>query len=121
MSLNSVLAFLAALFSAALALVVMLRKPRSVAGCCFSAGVVAFAIEAVFQGLSFTAATPESVGFWQGLALIVRAFLPGLWLCFSLTYSRGNYREFLARSRLVLVVAFLFPLALLPALRMPLI
>ena len=109
MSLNSVLAFLAALFSAALALVVMLRKPRSVAGCCFSAGMVAFAIEAVFQGLSFTAATPESVGFWQGLALIIRAFLPGLWLCFSLTYSRGNYREFLVRWGIVLIAFFLVP------------
>jgi putative PEP-CTERM system histidine kinase len=112
MSLNSVLAFLAALFSAALALVVMLRKRRSVAGWCFSAGMVAFAIEAVFQGLSFTAATPESVGFWQGLALIIRAFLPGLWLCFSLTYSRGNYREFLVRWRVVLIAVFLLPPAI---------
>ena len=111
MSLNSVLAFLAALFSAALASVVMLRKRRSVAGWCFSAGMVAFGIEAVFQGLSFTAATPESVGFWQGLALIIRAFLPGLWLCFSLTYSRGNYREFLVRWGVVLIAVFL----LLPA------
>jgi len=45
----------------------------------------------------------------------------GVWLCFSLTYSRGNYREFLARARPVLVAAFLLPLFLLPALHAPLI
>ena len=38
------------------------------------------------------------------------SFLPGFWLAFSLTYSRGNYREFLAKWRIVLVAAFLLPI-----------
>jgi putative PEP-CTERM system histidine kinase len=38
--------------------------------------------------------------------------LPGVWLCFSLTYSRGNYREFLGRSRVLLGAALILPVAL---------
>jgi putative PEP-CTERM system histidine kinase len=40
---------------------------------------------------------------------MVLALLPGPWLLFSLTYARGNAREFLAKWRLMLVAAFLLP------------
>jgi len=58
------------------------------------------------------ASQPENVAYWQGLALVAKSLLPGVWLGFSLTYSRGNYREFLARWRFALVSAFLLPVAL---------
>ena len=80
-----------------------------------------FAAESALTGVSFTAVSAERVALWQTLTLLIKSLLPGTWLCFSLTYSRGNYREFLARSRLALVAMFLLPLALLTALRTPFI
>src|SRR5436190_13894020 len=40
------------------------------------------------------------------------AFLPSSWLLFSLTYSRGNYRQFLSRWRYLLLAFFVLPLIL---------
>jgi len=68
------------------------------------------AIESLLAGLSLNAGTLGEYFDWRRLALIAKSFLPGFWLCFSLTYSRGNYREFLSRWRLVLAIAFLLPL-----------
>jgi putative PEP-CTERM system histidine kinase len=118
---STALAFGAALLCFLLALAVVVRKRLSIVTGCFSAGMLLFAFESASTGMSFNAASAEGVAFWQTLAFLMKSFLAGIWLCFSLTYSRGNYREFLARSRLVLVLAFLLPLALLPALRMPFI
>ena len=41
--------------------------------------------------------------------LLAMSFLPGVWFCFSLSYGRGNHREFLARGRFLLGAAFLIP------------
>ena len=49
---------------------------------------------------------------WQNAEWVALAMLPGPWLLFSLTYARGNYREFLKKWSFVLVVAFLVPVAL---------
>ena len=68
------------------------------------------AAEAVFQGLSLDAVAPQQVASWQQFALIARSFGPGVWLLFSLTYSRGNYREFLHRWRFPLLVALCLPI-----------
>src|SRR6202040_1622434 len=120
-NLNAVLAFAAASFSGALGLAVMLRKWRSVASWCFSIGMLMFAVESALAGVSFEAVSAEKVAFWQTLTLAAKSLVPGIWLCFSLTYSRANYREFLTRSQLLLVAFFLIPLSLLPAFRAPFI
>jgi putative PEP-CTERM system histidine kinase len=112
-NLDSLLAFVAAFFSGALAFAMIFRKRPSVASWCFSAGMATLAIEAFFDGVSFDQLLPEKVRFWQSLALLARSFVPGVWLFFSLTYSRGNYREFLARWRFVVVAFFLLPVAVL--------
>ena len=80
-----------------------------------------FALESALTGMSFSTASAERVALWQTLGLLVKSLLTGVWLCFSLTYARGNYRESLARSRLVLVAVFLLPIFLLPALYAPFI
>ena len=74
--------------------------------------MAAFAIGCLFAGLGLNAGTLAEALYWQRLAFIAKSFEPGFWLCFSLTYSRGNYREFLARWRLVLAIAFLLPLGI---------
>ena len=109
MSLNSVLALAAATFSAALAVAAVCRKRRSLATWCFSAGMLTFALESLFGAIWHDALVPERAAFWETVTLVTKSFLPGIWLCFSLTYSRGNSREFPARSRFLVLVAFLIP------------
>lgn len=73
MNSNSVLTFVAAAFSGALALAVLLRKRHSVASWCFSGGMATFALEAAFNGISFNRQLSANVAFWQGLALLTRS------------------------------------------------
>ena len=120
MSLNSVLALGAATFSAALAVAAACRRRRSLATWCFSAGMLTFALESLFGAIGHDALVPERAAFWENLTLVTKSFLPGVWLTFSLTYSRANYRDFLVRSRWLIIGAFLIPLLSLPALYTPL-
>jgi putative PEP-CTERM system histidine kinase len=109
MSPNSALALAGATFSVALAVAAACRKRRSLATWCFSAGMLTFALESLFGAIWHDALIPERAAFWETLTLVTKSFLPGIWLCFSLTYSRGNSREFPARSRFLVLMAFLVP------------
>jgi putative PEP-CTERM system histidine kinase len=116
---NTVLALAAGMFSAALAAAAVCRKQRSLATWCFSAGMLIFALESLFGAIASDALLPEKAASWETLSLVAKSFLPGVWLTFSLTYSRANYRDFLTRSRLLLTGAFLIPLLSLAALYSP--
>jgi putative PEP-CTERM system histidine kinase len=105
------IAFIAALFSGALAFTVAWRGGGT-AHRSFAAGMFALAVESLFNGLAFGANVPEEQVFWQQCRLIAMAFLPGIWLFFSLSYGRGNYRDFLRRWRFILAAAFLIPIGL---------
>jgi putative PEP-CTERM system histidine kinase len=107
---SSLLAFATALVSGILGLAVLFRKRQSVASLCFFTGMEALAAESAFGGISLAASQPEKVLHWQTLAFIASSLSLGSWLCFSLTYSRGNYRYFLYKWRLLLAAAFLLPL-----------
>ncbi len=117
MNLNPTLACVTAAFTAASGLTVLVRKRHSAASWSFTGGMVVLAVETLFNGFSFNELSPKSVGFLQGAAFVTRSFLPGVWLFFSLTYSRGNYRESLARWRFLLLAAFVLPVALALAFR----
>lgn len=74
--------------------------------------MVVLAVDSALGGLSLRAVLPEEAAYWQTLGLIAKSFLPGVWLCFSVTYSRGKYREFLAGWRFVLAAAMVVPIGL---------
>ncbi|MGZ5019739.1 MAG: XrtA/PEP-CTERM system histidine kinase PrsK, partial [Chthoniobacterales bacterium] len=105
-----VLCYAAAVTSGLLAVVALFQKQRSPARWWFAAGMLVFAIESVLNALSFGDVLLGVTRWWQMLAMMARSFLPGIWLCFSLTYSRGDYQLFFRRWRLVIVAAFLLPL-----------
>jgi putative PEP-CTERM system histidine kinase len=107
------------MFSAALAVAAACRKQRSLATWCFSAGMLTFALQCLFGAIANDALLPERAAFWGTLALVAKSFLPAVWLPFSLTYSRANYRDFLVRSRWLLMGAFLVPLLSLAAIYRP--
>ena len=112
MNTDQILVFAGALFSGALAFIVSWRERGSVAHWSFAAGMAVLAIESIFNGLSLNTTSVEEMVYWQDWGLISLSFLPGIWLLFSLSYGRGNYREFLDKWRIFLVLAFLLPVGL---------
>src|SRR5437899_3290612 len=114
-------AFAGAVLSAGLAVIVARKERRSIAHWSFVAGMAVLAAEGLFSGL---AAQAQHLGpgyvrrmdWWQTLKLAAMALLPGIWLVFSLTYARGNDREFLARWRWVVRGAFVLPVGLVAVL-----
>lgn len=108
----TILAFAAALGAGLLALSVARSARRSLPHWCFVAGMGLLSVESVFCGLTQTALLPEQMVYWQNWRLMVVSLLPSVWLCFSLTYARGNYRESLAQWRLVLAGICVVPVAL---------
>jgi putative PEP-CTERM system histidine kinase len=107
-----ILAYFGALFAGGIALATAFAQRRSIVHWAFAGGMAVFACESLFAGLAADAVVPQDVVYWEHWRLVAVAFLPGTWLAFSLTYARGNYREFLARWRLLLIVAFLLPIGL---------
>jgi putative PEP-CTERM system histidine kinase len=112
MSLTVLIAVASAICGSALALTVLLREGRSVAAGSFAAGMAMLAAESAFAGLSAQALSPEKMVFWERFALITLSCLPGMWLLFSLSYSRGNYREILAGRWPLVAAAFIIPIVL---------
>lgn len=111
MHIAAVIAFIGAFLSGALAFIVSWRG-RGTTRRSFAAGMFVLAIESLFNGLAFEASLVEEKIFWEQCGLLAMSFLPGTWLFFSLSYGRGNYRDFLRRWRLVLAAAFLIPIGL---------
>jgi len=109
-NLNTILGLTASAFSIALAVVAAWRKRLSVAGWCFAAGMLTFALESGFSAMQRNAVLPDDAVFWGAAAVITRSFLPGIWLWFSFTYSRGTKpRAVPVKSQLLIMVAFLLP------------
>jgi putative PEP-CTERM system histidine kinase len=115
MQIAAILAFSASLGAGLLALAVARDARRSLPNWCFVAGMGLLSAESLFSGLTQTALVPDQIVYWQNWRLAVCALLPCTWLCFSLTYARGNYRESLAPWRFVLASLCVVPVALVLA------
>src|SRR5258708_26104553 len=112
MSLEFLLSLCSALLAGGMGLATVCRTKPTVPHLSFAAGMLVLAFESFCLGLSAEALLPETVAYWQSFAFGAMSFLPGTWLVFTLTYGRGNYRQFLAKWRFVLWVAFLVPVVL---------
>lgn len=95
-----------------MALAALVPKPRGVAQWALAAGLLVLAAEAVFTGLTFASTDAARTLTYQTWALFAMAAIPGPWIFFSLTYSRGNWRQFAHRWRFLIFGAFAVPLAL---------
>ena len=71
-----------------------------------------FAAESVLQAISLEAGSLERIEYWQSLALVAASLLPGVWFCFSVAYSRGEYRAFFRKWRLLCLFGSLLPVTL---------
>src|SRR5688572_27759301 len=106
------LPFLAGVFSLLLAAISVVRRQPSAATWCFFAGMTVLGIDSILTGLILRATQPTDVVRWMTASAIVRCFIPVIWLCFSLTYSRSGYRDYLKRSRVSLAAVGLVPIGL---------
>lgn len=105
----TLLSYTAAALSALLAVASLLRKRLTPAAWAFSAGMAALALDSLFTGFSLRAVSPADMAAWLTRGFLVKSLVPVVWLAFSLAYSRGNAREFLARWRIPLALAGLLP------------
>ena len=108
---SAILDFCAALIGGAIALIAAFRERRSTAGWLFVAGMALLSCECAFSGMMARSLFPVEASRWENWGLLVQCLVPGVWLLFSLSYARGNYREFLDQSRLLLAAVFLIPIA----------
>lgn len=112
MDTDVLLAFGSAAFSGAIAVAAGWSARRSLTRCCFALGMAALALESLFSGLAAKATLPQDVLDWHAHQFLALSFLPPLWLCFSLSYARGNDRESLMRWRWPLTLATLLSVTL---------
>ena len=120
MSAFFLLPFAAGFSSLLIAVISLLRRKPTLATWCFFAGMVALGLDSIFTGLSLRAAQQGDVVAWLTPSFAANSFVPVTWLGFSLTFSRSNYREFLARWRVVLTLFALVPVTAIVAATTPL-
>ena len=111
MDLPALTAFASAFVALVLATIALIHG-RTLAHWLFALGMAVLAAEGVLYGLAADALIPTDIVHWQNWRLAVTSLLPGTWVCFSLVYARGNYREFLSRWKVILAIVFITPLAL---------
>jgi putative PEP-CTERM system histidine kinase len=87
------------------------RRPATIPKIAFGAGMALFAAEALFALLANHAASIGPQSNWLRWRLVATSLLPIAWILFSLTYARGNYREFITRWRWILVGVAALPVA----------
>ena len=107
-----ILSLLSAVLSGLTALSVAFYERRSIRHWYLALGMTVLAMESGFSCLTTHALLPGEVLYWQNWRLLAMSFLPGSWLLFSLSYARGNYREFLVKWWLPLAIAFVGPVGL---------
>ena len=112
MTFNLILSYSAALICAGLAVFVFFKDRRSFIHQLFAAGMIAFAVESLLNGLSFRVSLPSEVEQWQRLRLVATAFVPVGWFLFSLSFGRVGYKEIISKWRWHIVTIFVIPIAL---------
>jgi putative PEP-CTERM system histidine kinase len=112
MTVFRVLPFAAATLGLLLAVASVLRKRPTAASWSFCLGMTVLSLDSLFTGLSMTAPALSDALRWLTMGLVAKAFVPASWLVFSLTYSRGDYREALTRWRAPLAAFTVVPIGL---------
>ena len=112
MTFNVVLAFVSAFCSGSLALFVLYEHPRAFMHRVFTAGMGVLALMQFCVAMEAQASSVAEMIRWERFGLVVTAFMPGIWLLFSLSFARTNYRDVLTRWRWMILVSFVIPLSL---------
>ncbi len=112
MEFSILVALSASLLAGGMGLATVLSRKRSLPHWFFAAGMFGLAAESACSAQMVDAVLARDLVYWHAWKLCFASVLPGLWLGFSLTYARGNAREFLRRWRWPLTVVLFAPLLL---------
>ncbi len=126
MNVSILLAYMAAFFAAALALVAVCQRQRSMSSWLLAGGFAVLSSDSLFAALAADSLQPSDVVSWSQWRLVTMALLPLLWFLFTLTYSRGNARDFLKKWRWIIgafaavpLCLIAYPSALIPSVARP--
>ncbi len=110
MGLAMTLALASAILAFGMGVTVAIRERISLASWAFFVGMTVLATEGLLAGLTAQATVPEEMVYWEGWRLVATSILPGIWLLFSVTYSRGDARNTLLKWWWLIIGAFVLPI-----------
>ena len=99
----------AGLWPMALAVTALRQSPRPLPSWLFGAGMTLLAADTLLLMTSLDATSLARILLLERWRMVVASFLPAVWLAFSLSYSRGNYRESLRKWRPALWLGWVVP------------
>ena len=112
MSFHFILSLIATLFTMGIATVVLLKDTRSFIHRLFALGMVFFSLEALFGGLIIQFSSYEKIVYWCRWKLILSSLWLGIWLVFSLVFSREEDRKIIRKWFWLILCSFLLPFIL---------
>ena len=110
MNINAVLAFAGGALAGILALLALARRPSTAAQYALVVGLAALGTQALLTGFTFSTEDGEQRLVYQTYAILALSVVPGPWITFSLSYSRGNWRVFVRKWRVLIGAAFVIPI-----------
>jgi putative PEP-CTERM system histidine kinase len=112
MNFNAALSFVTAALTLGVIAVAFYRGQRSFVEGIFALGMVLLATEAGLTGFVYQTSSLNDFIFWQKLRFLNASLLPAIWLLFSISFARANYREQIDKWKYVLILALGAPLFL---------
>ena len=109
MIVTACLAFFAAVISIILGGVVWTKDEPSIPRTALTTGFLLIAIDGVLAGFSCCVTAAGVVSLLQTVRFIPLSLIPGVWLVFALTYSRGIPRKHIRQWRYVLAMCLMLP------------
>ncbi|MEN6319565.1 MAG: XrtA/PEP-CTERM system histidine kinase PrsK [Syntrophaceae bacterium] len=113
MNYNLVIAWFAAVFTAGIAVAAFWQDRHSFVHRIFAAGMLLFALDAGLVGLFYQAPFTTQFLLRQWLQPLVASLLPAVWLLFSISFARANYKEQISQWKWVLLASLVLPVGLL--------
>lgn len=111
--------FLAAFLSFCLGIFVFLRNPSHPANIGFGLGMFSLSMIESGNAMFILSNSGHSTIFYKRLSLAGESILPATWFLFSLTFARANYREILARWKIILITLYTGALFFISLLKSP--
>ncbi len=109
MNLDAYLVYGSVILGVVLALGAGLRARKAIDRWAFAIGFLALAAERYCSARLGRAISPEGMHHWELWQMSAGALIPATWLLFSLTFARGNAREFIRKWRPALLLTLLLP------------
>ncbi len=105
MNFLNIISLFSILASATVALFMFVKNRKGLPNITFALGMLSIGV--LEFGDLMTSGEPHNMLFYNKASLVVESLMPGLWLLFSLTYSRKEYKEISAFWKVALFISAL--------------